>query len=173
MKRLQRSDDQFTFEFSDQEQFVLLALLEMFPMVPVTHHRLSREPQAIPDPEDNQHLLEDSLSAHQSETQDWIASLADGNDRFTQSGESLRLSVTRMEMERLLQILNDVRVGSWLALGSPELEPDVELKTDEENAMYVHWMELAGWFESFFLDALHGPAADMIPPSAGDPAGPA
>ena len=158
MKRLHRSDDQFTFEFSDQEQFVLLAILEMFPMVPLMHHRLSREPQAIPDPEANQHLLVDSLSAHQAEARKWITSLAEENDRFTKVGETLHLTVTRMEIEQLLQILNDVRVGSWLALGSPELELDAELKTSEENAMYVHWMELAGWFESFFLDAVHGSA---------------
>ena len=56
------------------------------------------------------------------------------------------------EVEWLLQVLNDVRVGSWLALGEPERgqEPAVTA----QNARYLLALELCGLFQSVLLAAL-------------------
>jgi predicted house-cleaning NTP pyrophosphatase (Maf/HAM1 superfamily) len=56
------------------------------------------------------------------------------------------------EIEWLLQVLNDVRVGGWLALGEPEeLEPP---EINETNAPYLLAMEAAGYFQAQLLAAL-------------------
>lgn len=60
----------------------------------------------------------------------------------------------------LLQIFNDVRLGSWLALGSP----DVEQKRKKVSAArppspLMQRLELAGLFEMFFLKIVHEPNA--------------
>ena len=62
------------------------------------------------------------------------------------------LTLTSAEIEWLLQVLNDVRVGCWLTLGEPE--PGEEPEVSEENARYLIAMELCGLFESELLSAL-------------------
>jgi hypothetical protein len=72
--------------------------------------------------------------------------------RFRETDAGLRFTLTASEMEWLLQVLNDVRVGSWLALGEPE---ELEIpEVNRTNAPYLLAMESAGYFESALLDAL-------------------
>ena len=57
----------------------------------------------------------------------------------------------RAEVEWLFQVLNDVRVGSWVRLGSPEGKPrEVTIAT----APHFVAMEMAGYFEAELLEAL-------------------
>ena len=57
-----------------------------------------------------------------------------------------------MEAEWLLEILNDIRVGSWLALGAPE---DLEsLRVGEEPSIDLLFMELAGFFQMQIIHAI-------------------
>jgi len=55
-----------------------------------------------------------------------------------------------------LQVLNDVRVGSWIALGSPDPESGKKILFNEKLLPHFRTMELAGAFEMVFLDALSG-----------------
>jgi hypothetical protein len=55
-----------------------------------------------------------------------------------------------------LQVLNDVRVGSWIALGSPDTEQGEKILLTEETAPRVRSMEVAGAFEAVLLEALIG-----------------
>ena len=72
--------------------------------------------------------------------------------RFRETDAGLRFTLMAPEMEWLLQVLNDVRVGSWLALGEPE---ELEIpEVNQTNAPYVLAMESAGYFQSALLDAL-------------------
>jgi hypothetical protein len=64
-----------------------------------------------------------------------------------------RLSLSPAEVEWVLQVLNDIRVGSWIILGSPE-ERLPEL--NETNAPHVWAMEMAGHFQAQLLEALQG-----------------
>ena len=60
------------------------------------------------------------------------------------------------ENQWLLQVLNDVRVGSWIALGSPDPEQGKKIVFNEKILPHFRAMELAGAFETVFLDALSG-----------------
>jgi hypothetical protein len=60
-------------------------------------------------------------------------------------------------MEWLLQILNDVRVGCWVKIGRPELEPlrKTQLTADESRALSA--LELSGFFQMILLGAFDVP----------------
>ena len=57
------------------------------------------------------------------------------------------------ELEWLLQVLNDIRVGSWIILGSPEQWFEA---ATPQTAPHLWAMELAGAFEMAFLPAVEG-----------------
>jgi hypothetical protein len=159
VKFTDRHQEQFVFELNEQEKNLLLVILNLFPQVPVSHHRLSQDKNDLPDDGANQRLLEESLKAQKDESQKWVAAMFQEAERFKPGANGFSLTVTRPEIETLLQIFNDVRIGSWLALGSPDLERKKELKLNQQNAPFLQRMELAGLFEMFFLKVIHDQAA--------------
>ncbi len=163
MKFIGREQEQFVIEMNDQEKSLFLAILSLFPQVPAAHHQLSRQ-DGLPDADANQHLLEESLKAQKDESRQWITVTFKNPDRFqpVKTGETelhLHLTVSRPEIEILLQIFNDVRLGSWLALGSPDLGQKKKPAPSRQTTPFIQRMELAGLFEMFFLKIIHEPDA--------------
>ncbi len=158
MKRVNSRDADYVFALSAQERELMVKLLGYFPQVPVAHHRLSQATDS-PGTRENQRLLEESLKAHQSQAREWLAASFQGVPRFEAVEKGFHLKLKRDEMERLLQMFNDVRVGSWLALKSPDLAQKKNLKDTRLTAPFFQRMELAGIFEMIFLRALQGPGA--------------
>ncbi|MEI9865997.1 MAG: hypothetical protein WDN00_15885 [Limisphaerales bacterium] len=73
-------------------------------------------------------------------------------DKLKVHGKHYRLFLTSQEREMLLQILNDIRVGSWHALGDPEnLEERISNATEREQVFH-NIMNLAGYFEHHLLN---------------------
>jgi hypothetical protein len=72
--------------------------------------------------------------------------------RFQRTDTGFRLSLSRAEAEWVLQVLNDIRVGSWIILGSPEGEIE---GLDAKTASDFWAMEMAGYFETELLQALN------------------
>jgi hypothetical protein len=144
----------FVFEMSGQEKALLLAVLKLFPLSPLAHPRrqLSADPEAHVVQE-NQHLLAEALNEQQAHHRRWIAKWQESG-RFEPGEAGFQLRLTRAEMEELLQVLNDVRVGSWMALGSPEMEDVDELLAKDENMVHWHRLKLADVFQMFFLNAI-------------------
>ena len=154
MKLFRQEQEQLIFEFSGREKSLLLAILNLFPLVPLAHHQLSRD-ATLPDAELNQQLLEASLKSQKTDQQKWLATLLAKPDCLKPVKSNFHFTVTRSDLEGLLQVLNDVRVGSWLALGSPNLAQEKKLILDAATAVQVHRMELAGLFQMFFLNAIN------------------
>jgi hypothetical protein len=156
VKLIGREAEAFVFELSAQEKGLMLTLLSFFPQVPVAHHRLS---QTANQPGDaaNQRLLEESLMAQNAEDQEWLSTSFDGAPHFEAVEKGFHLKVKRSEMDRLLQIFNDVRVGSWLALNSPDLEQKKRLSPTRLSTPFIQRMELAGAFEMILIQALRNP----------------
>ena len=150
--RLVRSDKQeFVFSMHEREKHALCRLLQLYPLVPVAHHQLSKTPGAA-TVKDNQQLLEEALSEQRNENRRHIAGFLAEPNRFQSQDNELRWTVQTWETEWLLQVLNDIRIGAWLALGEPEsLEPAT---MTEEVAPLWAAMELAGYFETELLAAL-------------------
>jgi hypothetical protein len=153
VKFIGRQQDEFAFEMSGQEKSVLVMLLNLFPQVPAAHHDLSRNTE-LPGDAANQRLLEESLKAQKSETQQWLAKAFRASERFKPGKTGFYLAVKRPEIELLLQVLNDVRIGSWLALGSPDFEQKKKTVPNRQTAPLVYRMEVAAWFQMFFIKAI-------------------
>jgi hypothetical protein len=154
MKLIQASKDGYGFEFTLQEKQLLFKVLALYPLVPAAHHRLSRAVSAPSD--ENQRLLEDSLTDHRQETRQRVRTLMANPKSFQARGGGFCWHPSRAEIEWMLQVLNEVRVGSWLELGSPDLAKSREIISTPENLMHRWAMDIAGGFEMIFIAALSG-----------------
>jgi len=143
------------FEISLLEKRLLFEVLKLYPLISATHHRLSKTARTAKHDE-NQRLLEESLAAHREENRKNVRALLDEPGRFQTTPDGLLLKISRPETDWLLQVLNDVRVGSWIALGSPDTEAGEKIELNEKTAPHIRSMEIAGAFETVFLDALSG-----------------
>src|ERR1019366_3565511 len=95
-------------------------------------------------------LLNESLTEHREELRRKAQHLISG-DRLKIQQDRYVLSLGLEDREILLQILNDIRVESWRALGEPE---DLDPLTNHSESEQVHHnlMSLTGYFESKFLN---------------------
>ena len=140
----------FVFQLSAKEKQLLLETVKLYPLVPATHHRLSKT--AAAQSEENQHLLEEALADQRAAHRRQLEALLAEPARFKQSGANFRLQLQASELEWLLQVFNDVRVGSWLALGEPDETKPPEITP--ENFRYAVALEVCGAFQSTLLAAL-------------------
>ncbi|HEX7652247.1 MAG TPA: hypothetical protein VF607_01995 [Verrucomicrobiae bacterium] len=155
MKLFSRESDQYGVEFADGEKALFLHVLAHYPLVPPNYHQLSRDPQ-FPHREENQHLLDEALAAQREENQQAVLALLSDARRFTDGEETSRVHFSRADLEWLLQVVNDVRIGAWIALGSPGYDAKREPPKDRDSLRYLMFMEVAGAFEMFFLGVING-----------------
>jgi hypothetical protein len=149
--KLRRSNQHgFVFQLSPREQELLFDTLKLYPLVPARHHRLTRA--AAHQSEENQHLLEAALAEQRTENRRQVEAWLNAPERLQPSDTHFVLRLTPAEMEWLLQVLNDIRVGSWLALGEPDQDKPPQVTS--ENFRYALALEVAAGFESVLLAAL-------------------
>ena len=151
MKLIRTLKGGFVFRLSPREKLLLSETVKFYPLVPASHHHLNKEGKSA-KADENQRLLEESLAEHRAENRRLVLAMLDEPKRFRETKTGFELKLTHSEVEWLLQVLNDVRVGSWLALGEPEHEEMPEVT--EENAKYYFALEISGLFQSFLLEAL-------------------
>ncbi|HEX5218946.1 MAG TPA: hypothetical protein VFZ59_05215 [Verrucomicrobiae bacterium] len=150
MKLLRSGKSVFVFQLSPREKQVLLETLELYPLVPASHHRLSNTGSPS-ESDENQRLLEESLAEQRKENRKQVQAMLEQPERFRETKNGLQFSLKHSEVEWLLQVLNDIRVGSWLALGEPE--PGELPEISKQNLRYLMAMEVCGAFESLLLSA--------------------
>lgn len=155
MKLLRATQKKFQFEIDRTEKHLLFHVLKLYPAVPASHHRLSKD-RHIPNRDENQHLLDEALKAQRIEQRKQIESLLKDPHRFVEFEDGYRISFTREEIEWLLQVLNDVRVGSWIALGSPDQQAEFKKRLTKQAIPHLMAMDVAGFFETNFLHAITG-----------------
>ena len=154
MKLLRTTDETIVFSLNATERDVLVQILDLYPLVPAAHQPLSRSLPAEPATEARR-LLDEALAEqrahHKARVKTWLAD----EKRFRRTKAGYTLTVRREDSEWLLQVLNDIRVGSWLLLGSPE---DRQEPGDVDSQLNRIWaaMEISGMFEMFILHGLEG-----------------
>lgn len=150
--KLIRSDQRGTvFHLGKREKQLLFETLQLYPLVPASHHRLARNGDS-PEDEERQQLLDEALAEYRRENRRRIQRMLDEPQRFVETESGFQFTLSPSQIEWLLQVLNDVRVGSWLALGEPE--PGEEPEPDKNNAHCFLALEVCGLFESALLAAL-------------------
>ncbi|NOS70422.1 MAG: DUF2017 family protein [Verrucomicrobia bacterium] len=151
MKFLRAIKSGHVFQLGQHEKHLLLETIKLYPLVPATHHRLSKGGE-VPQADENQRLLEDALAEQRQENRRLVLLMLDEPQRFRETKSGFELKLTPAQVEWLLQVLNDVRVGSWLMLGEPE--SGEEPKITKQNARHLLALELCGLFQSVLLAAL-------------------
>jgi len=150
MKLVKQTKDGWQYQLNPAEADCLRSLLNQFPITASATAKISRtdsDPQIV----DREKLLNESLADHREKLKTRARSLI-GAGKFKERDKNWRLCINSEERECLFQILNDIRVGSWRALGEPEnLEPQTPSPTEREKVFH-NIMNLAGYFEHRLLD---------------------
>lgn len=154
--RLVNSDQgRFTFSLSNEERRLLLAVLRRYPLVPSAYQPLSKS-APTPARKANQRILDEALAEQRLENKRQLETLLADQCRFQETEAGCRMILSDADFQWLLQILNDVRVGSWILLGSPEKNL-WDLEWTETTALHAWTMEMAGEFEMTLLKAVQPP----------------
>ena len=146
---------EYTFSMSASERRLLSTVLDLYPLLNSDFHRLSRGTLPARRRGDEE-LLKESMIERRREFRKHL-------DIFLQRRcwhHPTPLTITEIEIDWLLQVLNDLRVGSWTLLGQPTdtaTFPDV---ADPARLKHFTAMEVAGHWQSFLLEVLDG----SIPP---------
>ena len=144
--------DHFTFEIGRREKRLLLEVLKLYPLVPSSHHRLTMSGDAA-EAAPAQKLLNEALAEQKHENKKQLELMLNEGGRFTESDSGYRFILSQHQLEWLLQVLNDIRVGSWLILGEPDEKKGKRSVVKLESAVYLWAMELSGYFQSVLLEA--------------------
>ena len=152
MMLLRKRNAAFTFELKPGERILLLKLLRQYPLTPLSHHKIAHG-AVTGKRAGEQQLLEEAMAAHQQALRQQVQDLLAPGRRFTKFGDQYHLTLREAEIEWLLQVLNDVRVGCWVQLGCPEHEQLNELRQTNADANLL--MEMAVLFQMVLLSALH------------------
>ena len=152
MKLIRRSDAKLLFHLGLREGNLLLQVLKRYPRVPSAHQPLNKS-GLLPNQQENQRLLDEALAEQRADCKKQLQALLADPRRFQKVDSGFRLSLSQPDTEWLLQVLNDIRVGSWIILGSPE----GKLEGLNASTAADFWaMELAGAFQAELLQALEG-----------------
>ena len=154
MKFIRSATDLLVFSLGKREREWLLAVLALYPRLSAAPEKLSRS-TGSPGPESGQRLLDEALAEQRAENRRQMRALLADPRHFQETETGARLSLAPADLEWLLQILNDIRVGSWVRLGSPEAGPGV---LNKQTAPDIWAMEMAGYFQSHLLEAMTGEA---------------
>lgn len=153
MNVARNKDGNFEARFSEPLWLAFIDVLLAFPSIPPAH-RMARPGKTAPMVDDStQALLDEALAEHRQQLKNDLKAILGEPPRFRHRGKVTTLTLTPAEVECILQVLNNVRVGRWILLGSP---PDLPEQVPAEHIEHLHMMELAGVFESIFLEALMG-----------------
>lgn len=161
MKLIRRSAAGVVFGLGVREKTLFERLLGFYPVHPTARPRLSRESPGK-DLSEAEALLHEALDEQHKALSGWIQLRLTEGEALSRTGSGWRLTLNHAEVESLLQVLNEMRVGSWMRLGSPENLDDPAIAESAGTAPFHAIMTVAGQFEMVILMALD---------SAGNPAG--
>ena len=147
MKLIKADKDRIWFQLPDRQKQRLAIVLGAYPLVPETHQKLSR---TVTNPEAEK-LLQEATASQRRENKERIAMFLTA---LQPHEDGYRLVLQSGQIEWLLQVLNDVRVGSWLLLGSPKDQLEALKNLNPTIGQYFWYMEVAGEFEHKLLYAL-------------------
>jgi hypothetical protein len=152
VKLSRRLGDRYHFQLEDREKAVLLTLLKLYPVTRERYQRLSKSE----DKAEAQELLEKELAEQQRANGIVIGRMLRSRIVFRRKESGWAWSVSAEQIESLLQVLNDIRVGSWAALGSPDGVKETLAALNEKTARYLWAMEMSGQFQAALLEAMEG-----------------
>ena len=131
---------------------MLFSLLQRYPAIGSAHFRHRNTPKDD-DAKKNQELIEEALAEQQKESRKQLEQMLAEPGRFTENEFGYTFKLSHSEIEWMLQMLNDVRVGSWIQLGEPNPDSTEKPPLNEQTVMLYWSMEIAGLFQHSLLEA--------------------
>jgi hypothetical protein len=146
------SETAITIDLSENEAIFIKEILSNYPLVPNETRELTRSAETS-DLEEDTELLRTSLAeltlGHAKKLQAWV----NAPETFRAVEDRYLFKITNENRDWFLQILNDLRIGSWQQLNCPNQEELEELTASPEIIRPLWTMELAGLLQSFLLNA--------------------
>lgn len=155
MKLIKREKNQCIFQIGRREREMFFALLRRYPVVKTGHFQ-GRNPPASDEANKNQELLKEALAEQQLENRKHLEQILAEPGRFHESETGFTFRISHSELEWFLQVLNDIRVGSWIQLGQPDGASAGQIALTEQNLQLTWSMEMAALFQHSLLEAAAG-----------------
>ena len=154
MKLVKQDEKSLTFLVGKRERDVLVALLLRYPVLATTHFFDRKPPQSRETAQDDA-LLQEALAEQQKASRKLLEEWLKQEGRFLETDLGYTFTLSTTEVEWMLQVLNDVRVGTWVQLGEPNGKTPPAIELTEESMHRVWALEMAGLFQHRLLEALH------------------
>lgn len=151
MRLIEAKDGQFVFRFLQRERLMLTHILKQFPVGSGAVGPLSKsgDEQKLAE---HERLLEEALAEQRAEHKRLVDAFLGEQGRFAEDSKGgFRLRLTTAQMDWLLRVLNEVRVGLWMKLGRPQQLGPLALAGQVEP---VVTMEICALFQTRLLAAL-------------------
>lgn len=158
MKLIQREQGYCSFLIGKREREMLFSLLKRYPVISGTYFN-NRHPAKSEEAKKNQELLQEALAEQQKENRKQLEQMLAESGRFVENDLGYTFRLSNAEVEWLLQVLNDIKVGSWVHLGEPDAKKPSSAPLTEHSMMIAWSMEIAGLFQHSLLEAVQ-PATD-------------
>jgi hypothetical protein len=152
MKLLSRQNGQFEFRLARRERELVVALLGHYPLLPTGYHPPGTE-VVCPDPEGAQ-MLDELLVEHKAAARQAVQHLLKEKLRPREDLHGWGWSLTEPDIDLLIEVFNEVRVGAWHQLGCPADLDAIALRDDSRRGALLWAMEVSGAFVSFFLELM-------------------
>jgi hypothetical protein len=157
VKLVSRDSDQFVFRLEPHEYETLRALLALRPRWPPRRRPLTGDTASTASLQQAEQELVESLGAHRNELTAAMAALLADPVRCASQSDGIRLlTLDTSEGNQLLRALNELHVGAWERLGSPDMELSRRPEITQENFLFVWAMDISELFEARLLDGLMG-----------------
>lgn len=156
MRLLERAEGRLVFRLNGREKVLLERLTGFYPLRTDPEVKLSRSPDAKLG-EANE-LLDEAMRDKRQELSTWLSQRLHDGGVLIAKGKEWRLILDGDDVESLLQILNELRVSSWVKLGRPQ---DLDAVSPSAEAAFaaapLHaLMMLTGQFQMILVRALNG-----------------
>jgi hypothetical protein len=138
------------YDLTLREGVLLRGLLGLYPAGAPAAAKITKS-ECDPKAAEREILLNESLAEHREKLAVAARELA-APKKLVAKEEGWRIRLGPEERETLLQILNDLRVGSWRALGEPESTEPPSGPLSTEQVHHHGLMQLAAYFVVQLLD---------------------
>jgi hypothetical protein len=150
VKLIEAKDGLYVFHLAKRERILLTHALKMFPVGggPVAPLSKSGDEQKLAE---HEQFLAEALAQQRAEHKGLLDAFLGEQGRFAEDKSGFRLRLTTAQVDWLLRVLNEVRVGLWTRLGKPEELAPLVLARQLDSVVA---MEVCAMFQSRLLTAL-------------------
>lgn len=153
MRVFEKTDSAIVLELGLAETDFLKQILADYPLVADESRRFSAFAEAN-EVRENTQLLQSSLREHtqsnRAKLRAWLAS----TETWKPFADRTLLFLKTKDCSWFLQILNDLRIGSWQKLDCPDSEEFDSVELNRENAHPLLAMKVSGFLQTLILNAL-------------------